>query len=215
MKKTILTIVACTCLASSCICIPRKIKKAFTYCYTNTYTGIDTLINIEGYHFNSLLFYDNGLVVRPISRNTYYLRFKEFSFLNEIAENPETKESKSFYNFADCGSYVISGDTIKVQMIHNYHSMNDDWKGLEEWYKIIDRNTLHFLDWFLITTDKKEKEFFKKYYSFPAGGGARVPFVPIPAKPPLDYYWILKEKWFWCNEQDWKDYMEKIKQKKK
>jgi hypothetical protein len=30
-----------------------------------------------------------------------------------------------------------------------------------------------------------------------------------------NYYWILREKWFWCNEQDWKNYMEKIKQKKK
>jgi len=219
MKKAILTIVICTCLTSSCISIPREIRKAFTYCYTDTYTGIDTLINIDGYYSanNPIIFYDNGLVVHPISsRFIEQFKNKDTLFLKEIAENLETKESKSFYDFVDCGSYVICGDTIKVQMIHKYYSLNDYWSGMERWYKIIDGN-IHLLDRFLITTNQKEKEVYRRNYPvpIPAGGGAKIPFVPVPVKPPLDYYWILKEKWFWCNEQDWKDYMEKIKQKKK
>ncbi len=215
MKRIILTIITYVCLISSCSSIPKNIRNAFTYCHTDTYTGIDTLINIEGYHFNSLIFYDNGLVVRPIGRDSYYLQFKIFSFLEEISKNPETKKSRSFYNtYTECGSYKICGDTIKIQMIHKSYSMNDMCKGWEKWYKIIDKNTLHFLDWFLITTDTKEQEKFRKYYKFSYEGGATVTFVPMPAKPPLDYYWILKEKWFWRNESDWKAYMGKIKQKK-
>ena len=215
MKKTILIIIAYACLASSCGA-PRRIKNAFTYCYTDTYTGIDTLINIDGYYsaHPSMIFYDNGLVVGPFGfgYNMEQFRNNDTLFLKEIAENPEAKYSKTFYDFINCGSYVICGDTIKVQLIHKSYSMNDDWVGREFWYKIIDRDSLHFLDYFLITTNKKEKEFVKKYYPFK--GGLTKDFVSVPAKPPLDYYWILKEKWFWCNEQDWKDYMKKIEQKK-
>jgi hypothetical protein len=161
-----------------------------------------------------MIFYDNGLVVRPIYRYAEHLTSKDFLFLKEIAENPETKDAKYFFNFNDCGSYVICGDTLKVQMLHNYHSINDDWRGMEEWYIIIDGN-IHILDWFPITTNQKEKEYFRKYHSVRTGVGAKIPFVPISAKPPLDYYWILKEKWFWCNEQDWRNYMEKMKQQNK
>jgi len=35
----------------ACSAIPKSIKKAFTYChYNGKYTGIDTLINIDGYY---------------------------------------------------------------------------------------------------------------------------------------------------------------------
>lgn len=37
-------------------------------------------------------------------------------------------------------------------------------------------------------------------------------FVPMSFKPQLDYYWILKEKWFWCAEQDWENYMRCVEQ---
>lgn len=214
MKKATLTIIACACLISSCNCIPKSIRNAFTFCHVDTYTGIDTLINIEGY-YSAMIFYDNGLVVRPIYRLAEQLQRKEFLYIEKIVENPETKDSNHFYNFIDCGSYVICGDTIKVQMIHNYHSINDEWNGWEEWYKVLDKNTLHFLNKSLITTNLKEQERFRKYYNFLPGGDAKVTFVPMTVKPPLDYYWILKEKWFWCNESDWKAYLERIKQNKK
>lgn len=207
-----LIIITCTCLGLSGCGIPKHVRKAFTYCYTDTYTGIDTLINIDGYHFNSMIFYDNGLVVNLIYG---YAEQTTPLLLKKIIKNPEAKDSKSFYSFNDCGSYKICGDTIKVQMLHNYHSLNDDWGGREEWYRIIDKNTLHFLDWFLITTNQKEQELFRKRYKFPSSGGAKVPFMPVSTKPPSDYYWILKEKWFWCNEEDWKEYMDSLKATKK
>ena len=212
MKKVILIVIAYTCFALSCTSIPKDIRRAFTYCYTDTYTGIDTLINIEGYYSagGTMIFYDNGLVVSPIYR---YSTDLTPLFLKEIAENPETKKAKSFCNFIDCGSYVICGDTIKVQMIHNYHSMNDYWSGMEKWYKIIDKN-LHLLDVFRVTTDKKEKEYWRKIFPISTRVGEKIQFVPVPVKPQPDYFWILKEKWFWCNEQDWKDYMQKIEKKK-
>jgi len=212
MKKILLIIIAYTCLSSSCSGIPRSVRNAFTYCYTDTYTGIDTLINIEGYYpFPFIMFYDNGLVVYSYGNERF--RNSKALFLKEVADDPETKDSKSFYDGADCGSYVVCGDTIKVQMIHAIYSRDDALIGMEDWYQIIDGN-LHLLDAFPVTTNQKEKELWRKRFPIPAKAGAKMSFVPLPVKPPLDYYWILKEKWFWCNEQDWKEYMQKMEQKK-
>ena len=201
MKKITFLIITCACLTFSCISIPRNIKKAFTFCYTDTYTGIDTLINIDG-HYSALIFYENGLVAQLIYSDANQLQRNDFSLIERVTENPETKESKSFYNFIDCGSYVIDRDMIKVQMLHNHHSINDEWDGREEWYKIIDKNTLLFVERFLLTTNKRQKEQFSRNYKYPQ---EQVIFVPLPVKLPLEYHWILKKKWFWCNNQDWKE----------
>jgi hypothetical protein len=183
----------------------------------DTYTGIDTLIDIDGYYYNSMIFYDNGLVVDDIWFGYTSERYENVSlFLKEIVDNPEAKDSKSFYDFVRCGSYVICSDTIKVQMMYKSHSFNDNWSAYEHWYKIIDGN-LCLLDWFMLTTNKKEKEQHRRNRSIfiPAGRGAKMKVKPVPVKPDPDYFWILKEKWFWQNESDWKAFMEKIKQKQK
>lgn len=203
----------------SCWGIPSDVRKAFTYCYSGTYTGLDTLINLDGYyHGPSMIFYTNGMVVSPSRLNFSYNNVtfsKDASlFFQGITGDPEAKDSKRFFSSVDCGGYVICGDTIKVQLIHKSYSINDNWSGDEEWYKIIDRNTLQLINWFPVTTNKKELERFKKYYSLPAREIPATNFTPVSIKPQPDYFWILKEKWFWCNEQDWKAYMDEIKRKK-
>ena len=163
------------------------------------------------------MFYDNGIVVGPLGlgyNEDPFLR-NDVLFLKEIVENPEAKDSKTFYGFINCGSYIICGDTIKVQIIHKSYSINDSWCGYEEWYLIIDKN-IHLFDIIPITTNQKEKEHrTNKYFPVPRRAGAKITFVPVPVKPQPDNYWILKEKWFWCNEWDWQNYMNRIKQKKR
>jgi len=216
MKKAILIIISYVCFTLSCNSIPKNVRNAFTYCYTGKYTGIDTLININGYYsvgdyYNAtpIMFYDNGLVaIGNVSYNMEQVDKNKPLFYKEIAENPETKKAKYFYNLINCGGYVICGDTIKIQMIRGSCSMDDNIRGMERWYKVINKDALLFLGSFVLTTGKKEKEFNENREDL------KITFVPVPVKPQPDYFWILKEKWFWCNEQDWKDYMEKIKQKK-
>lgn len=214
MERIRLAIFACTCLTLSCCSIPKHIKNAFTNCYTNTYTGLDTLINIEGY-YNSMIFYDNGMVIGTI----YYFRDslgrKDYSGMDKIIENPHSKDTKAYYNSVDCGSYVICGDTIKVQMICDYNPHYGWNSSYEKWYKIVDRNTLNVLEYFSLTTKDGERESSEKSYKSKHPSPVKVSFVPVRFKPTLEYFWILKEKWFWCNEQDWENYMKHIEQLKK
>jgi hypothetical protein len=218
MKRHILIIFIFIHITQFCNCIPPNIKNAFIYRYSGTYTGLDTLINIQGYYSQSLLFYNNGILISGFDDFNYKrIEIEESKnislFFSEVVENDETKEAKFFYNSINCGTYIICGDTIKMQIIHKSYSMNDTWDGWERWCKIIDKNTLQFINYFPITISEKGKRFILQYN--PPTFGRYYQFTFLPTIPKPDKFWILKEKWFWCNEQDWKNYMEKIKGRKK
>ncbi|MDL2323158.1 hypothetical protein LJC52_04135 [Bacteroidales bacterium OttesenSCG-928-A17] len=243
MKKAIITFMISMCLLTTYAGIPKKIRNAFAFCYNNTYTGLDTLINIDGYFkeistvkrsptvggflrdttdyyiqtsYHCFLFYDNGLYVYNIrDTNDKREEYNVSLYLEEILENDKTEDAKVFYD-NHWGSYIVSGDTIKVQRLHKSRSFNDFWSGSEIWYKIIDKNTIQFINSIALTTDEKEKERVRNDYlpSYLKSTGLSV-FAPLVEKPSYENSWILKEKWFWCNESDWEAYMEKIKQKKK
>jgi hypothetical protein len=210
MKRTIFITIVCFATIVSCGSIPRKVKNALTICYTGTHTNIGELININGYFSNpwnfdrSLIFYDNGLVVSKFRdynqerRNNNEPRDVHL-FLKEVVDNPYTRDANFYYDFVDCGNYIISGDIIKVQMIHKTQSMNDMGYGRELWYKIIDRNTLQCIKVIFLTTNKRDKASYARYESNGPDLGVYSTFVPTEAIPSPNYYWILKEKWFWCN----------------
>ena len=224
---------------SACYCythIPKSIKNSFTYCYEGKYTGIDTLINIDGYYremslykrsptvggflkdtsiyyldtvYSHFMFYDNGIYVSAI-RDAYYDDHKKewikkedvSTFLKDFAENSEAPGANYFYG-NNWGGYIICGDTIKIQGMHKAGSLNDGWHLREDWCKIIDKNTIIRINAFNFPTTEISQP--KNKTSLP------IIFFPIPAKPPPDKSWILKEKWFWCNEEDWMVYMENLK----
>ena len=230
MKKSrnILIILSFALLMFNCsliIPIPKSIENSFTYCFDGKYTGIDTLINIHGFYketviYNASLkdtshqyfmFYDNGIFVWNI-RDSYYDEKRKKNvikdvelFLKDFAENSETSCAKSFYLYF-WGGYIICGDTIKMQKMSQGLSLNSGWHLREEWYKVIDKNTLLFINSFNLPITEISQPVIRTNYP--------IVFCPIQSKPKQDKSWILKEKWFWCNEKDWEKYMEKLKNEK-
>ena len=217
--------------------IPKSLKNSFTYRFDDKYTGLDKLININGYYremsliersptvggflgdksnyyvdtvFHYFMFYDNGIFVYNI-RDVYNDDTKKpvkkdvSSFLKDFAENSESLAAKQFYmNF--WGSYIICGDTIKVQSVYKAMSFNDSWGVREDWYLIIDRNTLLCINSFNLPITNHSQP--KKRIQYP------ITFHPIPAKPQPYYSWILKEKWFWRYERDWNVFMNSLEKSK-
>jgi hypothetical protein len=159
MKRIIFISMACLCLTTSCNSIPRKIKNAYTFCYVDTYTGIDTLINTIGYYSNSqnsnqrMIFYDNGLIVSRIGDYNEE-RWKNNEpdniplFLKEMVDSPYAKDAIFYYGFIDCGHYIISGDTIKVQMIH---------KGSSDGIKLLTETHCYVLKVIILQPTKERK----------------------------------------------------------
>ena len=232
MKRliTLLIMIALALFSLKCsinISIPKSLKNSFTYCYNDKYTGIDTLINIGGYYkemlihkdhpfldtcFHYFMFYDNGLFVYSIREIYYDDDKKEWikkdvdSFLKNFAENAKSPGANYFYD-NNWGSYIICQDTIKVQKFYKGGSFNDGWHGTETWFTILDKNTILQINSFNLPTDIVTVHKPTEKIIYPAN------FVLIPAKPKPNKSWILKEKWFWCNEEDWKSYMDRIKTK--
>ena len=205
--------------------ISRDIKNEFTNRFEGKKTGIREKLNIDGYYqywrqediefnpqtkqtdtfFYNLIFYEDG---------TYLYNFSSFhdypqnpnEYLKQVAKNGKTDR---FYVSFYWGIYKIVNDTIVAQCIDNVSGAYlAPWHAGETWFKIINRNTLQCLydrDFRKMSSDdilEREKAIANSSFAIyhPAA------IIPIP------YTWLKKEKWLWTNEEDWKRYMEFIKQ---
>ena len=61
---------------------------------------------------------------------------------------------------------------------------------------------------------KRDETYYRDMNVSPWINGGYLYFTPADSLPSSDC-WLKEEKWIWRNEQDWKDYMERIKEKKK
>lgn len=193
----LLVVIGAVCLSCRCLITPSYLKDYFDYCYDGTYTGIDTLINIEGYYshrhsdFPRLIFYKDGTCISGfmgVWGKTVQEQFEE------MANDP--KKMKAFHRNSNWGCYVISGDTIKMRTVDRPGCGSTDgmWRLKVERYKIIDKNTL------------------ERIYPPASIGNSWAPtkFYPLTVRPNSDCS-LKKKKWFWCNEEQYKKYKRTLK----
>lgn len=197
--------------------VPKYIREKFTNCYNGQKTGIDNLININGYYILrqlqhvcsgvginevcrdtteiNLLFYDDGTFLynfydlySPYPGNTV-------SYLEAVCKNKKTAES--FYSGFFWGIYRIEKDTIITQYIFN-EALLAPWNVWEDKYLVIDRNTISKIPSAtkpLFNTTKKERELIiadleKKKFLF-------AQFRNLKSIPPPNS-WVKKESWTKC-----------------
>jgi len=178
-------------------------------------TNIRDLIEIDGYYRpisnlspntnpGSIMFFEDGTYV-------------PFQFNNGVSNSEIQKnmskyiigwmKGKQFHWSGDRGVYSIQNDTIIVYT-YNEPNFNLGLSIFEIRFKIIDRKTIQLIySRFLLKSDNDEGRWYK--------GDDPMHFMPADSLPSSDSYsWLKKQKWIWRNESDWKNYMEKIKQKK-
>lgn len=200
--------------------VPKYISERFTYCYDGKDTGIDSLLKTDGYYviaesfkdigYNSkkdtsyfnMMFYKNGICVFnffPLDNKGRVIDNEFMSlFFKTIIEERESKESSFFYNTRNWGRYIIEGDTLKAQCIYRPSAGETTtiWGINEVWYKIINRTTIIEIPSESLTNrTKKERKYLPARF---------VPLIEIPTPD----CWLMKEKWFWCDETEWDSYME-------
>jgi hypothetical protein len=205
-----LTVVIC----SSCGCTaPKFIKDNFTYCFDGIDTGIDSLINVEGYYviFDierdsrlHLMFYKDGTYIEGFS-SSYYKSIQ--SLFEEMMNDPN--KLKGFHKYREWGRYIICSDTIKVQTVERpgAGSMSRIWWFSEVWFKIIDRNTIvgiYPTKSLVRYPEGIEVKNYMRNYGIPAR------FYPLSVKPNSDCF-LKKEDWFWCNEELYRQYKQTLK----
>ncbi len=157
-----------------------------------------------------MIFYRNGLYVEGYAGSTVYGEIiYEKTFQEVIAKG----KGHYFYKDLVWGRYRIYGDTIKIQETNHPSLLSPTWMPKECWYLIINKTTLMPLGFKYIRTSIEEKDtgkiiLFSKDQYFPA--------TFFSAKTPYsEYSWLLKQKWFWCNESEYKQWKKQQKAKTK
>ena len=169
---------------SSCAIIMESFKpKGFTYRYKAEYTGIDTLLNIDGYFLNdssckAVMFYRDGSA----------------AVMEVVDEGDLLQENKNkYYYYPRWGSYRIEGDTIKAQIIYSYGGTRSIEAGFY-CYIIKSRDSLEYFTRGYYT----DSTAFKKKY---VEETVNIPLIYHPYPGRMDSInWTKKHRWFWDKE---------------
>ena len=198
-----------------------RIEQEFTFKYDGKDTGIDSLLDISGYYylrverdtsysFSYMMFFKDGMFVQDRFYYTSNSKKDTPDFYYDIHRN-DREYGFHLYERCTWGRYLIFGDTIKIQYVERpiLYSQGSPWYAMEEWYKVIDNNTIREVFAKPIGINNTEK---MHYYN----ARARSPliqafgiFVPAERIPSSDG-WIKRGKWFWRNEEDWKNFMDSV-----
>jgi|GEM_PF-1476635 len=226
MKKIVCFLLVMTSL-TSCVyfSVPSKLEKEFNFCYTNRYTGLDTLLNIEGYYtvgiisnnsyhsgsiietdtiYLSLLFYPDGMFVRNFDNYDTNIS----NYLSNVVKYPGEGIFQSFHNWCSWGCYSIHGDTVKVMFMNHPSSPSPTWYVYENWFLIVDKNTIQ-----RINTRRVYPTVNTEFYNSLTKDQAIIPasFIAVDTIPNSNC-WLKKEEWFWCKQEDYMNYIKEIKE---
>ena len=213
----ILIILLFSLITQSCSSVPKEIKQKFGICYIGRDTDIESYIDINGYYSSSgqsgMVFFEDGMFAAQIYINPEIHASDtcvNFIYATTWVYKNKTGNSSGYFK----GMYWIEGDTIKIRYLGQTGGRFTPWIFSEVWYKIIDRQTLKIIyEKPLLDMDARYVQTIEEWQR--ERKRSLVRFHCADSIPDSDYSWLKEEKWFWCNEQDWKEYMEGIKQKKK
>jgi len=213
MKKQIILFALLFC-SFFCVSQKKKIIAKSTIKLEGKNTNIGDLIEINGYYSKAncekcnsiagIMFFDDGIWVD--------FRFKEDATEEKIKMNmwknitTGIDHKKTIRWGEDWGIYEIRNDTIVVSIFGYAYIMGDFW--IENRYKILDKNNIQLV--YTKSLLKKDENNDESPWIEPFN----YQFIPADSLPSSDC-WIKEQKWTWRNESDWKEYMEKIKKRKK
>lgn len=202
--------------------LTKEVKTAFTNKLEGGTTSLSSKINISGYYrfwnrnewggyqsisyskdtfFVDIMFYPDGTFLFNFYNKKGFLSYNEY--FSDITRNGP---SDWFYFAHWWGVYSVVDDTIKTQFLfHPGHFV--PWWGGQRWFLIKDKNTLQliFSDGLFDLTERD-----RELGEIAVKTASDVVFHPLESIPP-PYAWFKKNKFFWRNEADWRNYMNKGK----
>ncbi|MDR1372275.1 MAG: hypothetical protein LBJ17_03995 [Dysgonamonadaceae bacterium] len=217
MKKYILVILW---ILIPIVCFPqkRKVVAKSTIKIEDKTNNIRVLLDIDGYYeqpnskscFN-LIFFEDGTYGPVCFKKEATKEMIKENMSKWIDSGNDKKEiGWGSYYYPGWGAYRIEGDTIIGQRFVK-GALFTNWDIDEVRYKIIDRRTIRRIYWEpLLSSDEQ----VYKNESWWINDEDLYYFMPADSLPSSDC-WLKEEKWIWRNESDWKEYMEKIKIKKR
>jgi hypothetical protein len=173
--------------------VPRYLKESYIGCYDNVPTGIDSLLDLSGYflmtssdpfqnetNYQFLIFYNNGMVFRSWRWVTQFA-----GHIVSIQQHLQ-EAYPDHLGSGDWGLYELKNNIIKVEFVHHPSPPEIYYTEIAR-YVILDRHTIQEV------TDFEDSDDVKATYHF----------VPVE-KLPSSECWLKSQKWFWCDEEQYK-----------
>ena len=231
-RYEIFLLLLCLSSCSSYFFIPNYIIEGFDLCYNKDMQN-STSFNIDGYYrlqrikisdglnknkthspdtsFLNMMFFNDGVFLYNFEDVNFKRREIDPTsninlYFKEITN--DSIQDVLFRNSFKWGLYKIINDTIKTQITNHPPKIAATWSAWEIWFKVIDENTIIMIDIKPINTPENSNNYIK-YYQNEAKTVDTATFIHLSNIPSSDC-WLMKEKWFWCNEKDWKNYMDSI-----
>lgn len=154
-----------------------------------------------------VMLFPNGLCL-----NTYLGGLKKEFYADEYyrLKGEITSSNKpgrvTGFSGANWGIYEVSGDTLKIKVIGRGSLMTSSVWAYENYYKIIDNNTLLPLQSKSLNRDDCHgiPDCIFKPDSLGCTNSKFYPLQDISIDP--NYSWLMNKKWFWKNKEEYKDW---------
>lgn len=195
--------------------VPMTIRNQFSFCYEANEAELNRF-NIQGYYrvlhvkkkfsknfeleydttFANLLFFNDGTFA-----SEFYNNIDDMEHLfNEISKHGKNSD---FFRTGYWGVYIIDGDTLKTQSINHPSALSSTWHAVERWYKIVDMETIRIIGAKKLGTSTGETKTTMSFNRRADEIFWEAKFIPQEILPSSDS-WLKDEKWFWCNEENYK-----------
>ena len=176
--------------------------------YEGKSTGIDKLINTDGYwlcedstylceYTDALLFYDDGtlgtFMFRRGKGDTGVLDFPRGMPGVDLKSAFEGSARCTFWCCYDCRNDTICAESYNI---HPYW-----WDMVKLRFKVINKDTIELVSR-RIYSNNEIGEWMSK--------NVRFTFVPTISLPDADNAYIKTKKWIWRDEKEWKAYKQRI-----
>lgn len=209
---------------------PQPILNQFSLCYENNEVEAANVLRFDGYYkeqmiisnyditgntllsidtsYRNIVFFKDGIVQMDIWDSNLERTKKGQTdiqlYVDDLIINPKVRQV--FLESREWGIFRIVNDTIIIQYF-NHPARLAPWYAIEAKFKIKDSTSLERVmsRKMGITDDERERQQSRKDISVVRNPAT---FVPLNNIPPSDC-WLKRQKWFWCNEDDWINYMNK------
>ncbi len=209
--------------------VSKNLKQDFTFCYKDT--SYDTsIIRFDGYYeiiridsvfvreenkykqrqfYTNYHFFKNGVFMRNYGfRGDKYRPNNIALYFDDLFNENDSIKIKGLYTHYTWGLHHIKGDTIIVQSLDHPSFMNG-FMAYEKKFLIFNNDSIIEIESEML--GERDKLIIKNYNElYKIKNKKNAHFKQLNTIPNPKKCWLMQKKWFWCNEEDWQQYMDSI-----
>lgn len=184
-----------------------------TMCFSNDTTHTIKRIRTDGFYYyqkNTEPVAFNEVLHKTDSENPWGREIYRTAFYSDGLFGGNIWMDDGDIGAGEWGIYEISNDTLIIECMTR-GSMNATTYGFRDTLIVKSQDTLILLSRTPICPELSNHENYFYYYK--GERGDELYFMSFDSLPNPEKAWIKRKKWFWCDEDEWKQYRKELKKR--